>query len=417
MMAEPIVITGIGAISPIGNDVESIWKNLINGKSGISNITRFDASSFSTRIAGELKGFDPSSLGSPKELRRMDRLSWHALAACSEAINQSGLETSNSSPERSGVFWASGNGGMETVDQGLLEYANNQERPRFSPYFQSKVLVDAPSGWIAQRHNFKGPNFTAVAACASSNVAIMSAMLHLQAGLCDVALTGGSEAPISPSVVGGFSAMKALSHLNETPELASRPFAADRGGFVLAEGGAALVLETLSHALNRNAPILAVLAGCGNANDAGHPTSADPEGIGSASSIKMALKMANLKHSEISAINPHATSTPTGDLAEYHALCSVFGKDLSGIPVFPTKCMTGHLLGAAGALEAVIAIKCLLEQLIPGTINIGTIDPHLESIPLLISGKSESIALSHVLSHSAGFGGHNASVIFSKYDH
>jgi len=227
-------------------------------------------------------------------------------------------------------------------------------------------------------------------------------------------LAGGSEAPITPSVLGGFSAMKALSHRNESPETASRPFAADRDGFVLAEGGAALVLETYTHAIKRKAPILAILAGCGNANDAGHPTAADPLGIGSADSMRMALKMADMEASSISAISPHATSTPNGDLAEYEAMCAVFGSNLASIPVFPTKCMTGHLLGAAGALEAVISIKCLLENLLPPTINTETVDSRIDSLNLLLPKTQYSVSLNSIMSHSAGFGGHNATVIFKK---
>jgi len=415
MKTEQIVITGVGALSSLGLDAATNWENLLKGKSGISDITRFDASQFHTRFAGEIKDFDPASIGDRKEIKKMDRLSWYALSVVKEAITQSGIETSGFDRSRAGVVWASGNGGMETIDHALIEFAHTNGKPAFSPFFQSKALLDSPSGWIAQRHHLTGPNLATVAACASSNSAIMTAMVYMKAGLCDVMIAGGSEAPITPSVVGGFGAMKALATKNDSPQSASRPFDAHREGFVLAEGAGALVLETLSHALKRNAPILAVLSGCGNANDAGHHTSADIEGKGTAASVNLALEMAGISISEIDAINPHATSTHNGDLAEYKGYLSVFGDRLAEIPLSATKCMTGHLLGAAGALEAVICVKSIQDQCLSPVINFETPDPEIEPGKILIPKEALKMEIRHILSHSAGFGGHNATAVFSRF--
>ncbi len=413
MKTEQIVITGIGALSSMGANADEMWQNLLLGKSGISAITRFDASKFPTRFAGEIKDFDPSCIGDRKEIKKMDRVSWYALAAVKEAIDQSGLEQTHFDRSRAGVCWASGNGGMETIDNALIDFAQNEGKPVFSPFYQSKALLDSASGWIAQRHHLTGPNLATVAACASSNAAIMTAMVYMKAGLCDVMIAGGSDAPITPSVVGGFGAMKALSTKNDTPELASKPFDAHRDGFVLAEGSGALVLETLSHASRRNAPILAFLSGCGNANDAGHYTSADIDGKGTSASIKNALLMAGLSVSDIDAINPHATSTHNGDLAEYNGYYSVFGERMAEIPLSATKSMTGHLLGAAGAVEAVICVKTLMEHHIPPVTNTEIHDPEIPSGMLLLPKTLQKMEVNTILSHSAGFGGHNATAIFS----
>jgi 3-oxoacyl-[acyl-carrier-protein] synthase II len=408
-----IVVTGIGTVNPIGNSAQETWQSLILGKSGISEITRFDASAFSTRFAGQLSGFDPANYLSVKDIRKMDRLAWYALAACDEAWNQSGLGNQAFDAIRCGVSWASGNGGIESIDQALLDYSSQKERPRFSPYFQSKALPDSASGWIAARYNLKGPNQLSVAACASSNVALFTAMLYMQAGHCDLMLVGGSDAPITPSVLGGFGSMKALS-TSANMHTASRPFAASRDGFVLGEGAATLVLETYAHAKSRNATILAVLSGCGNANDAFHPTAAEEQGSGTFHSVNMALQMAGLKPEAIDLINPHATSTPNGDLAEYNGLYRVFGKSLANIPMAATKAMTGHLLGAAGALEAVCCILSLQKQHLPSGRNIFELEPSIAERGINVCEENKAAEIRHALSHSAGFGGHNASVIFSS---
>jgi 3-oxoacyl-[acyl-carrier-protein] synthase II len=413
MNAEPIVVTGIGILSPVGKNVQENWNSLRNGISGVKAISRFDSAPFNTHFAAEIEGFDPSGIDHVKQLRKMDRLSWYALAACDEALNMAQLNQGNFKPDRTGVSWASGNGGIESIDEALVAYATDRSRPRFSPYFQSKALPDSASGWIASRYGFKGPNQLSVAACASSNAAILTAMLYLRAGLCDVMVAGGSDAPITPSVIGGFGAMKALSTRNDAMVEASRPFANSRDGFVLGEGGAALVLETLSHAEKRGANILAVLSGCGNANDAGHPTAADKDGYGTSASCRMALEMAKLDASEIQLINPHATSTPNGDSAEYNGFHAVFSDLLKTIPMSATKCMTGHLLGAAGAVEAAFNVLALQNQAFPAGINHFDTEISFVNSGILLCGKTMEGKIDHTLSHSAGFGGHNATVILS----
>ncbi len=408
-----IVVTGIGTVNPLGNDCASSWKALCEGKSGVSAIDRFDASAFNTHFAAHIQDFDPLKLDDRKQIRKMDRLVWYALAACDEALKHSKVNLDALDKNRLGVSWASGNGGIESIDQALLEYAVHEDRPRFSPYFQSKALPDSASGWIASRYGFRGANQLSVAACASSNVAIGTAMLMLRSGMCDAVLAGGSEAPITPSVLGGFGAMKAMSTRNDICTEASRPFSADRDGFVLGEGAAALLLETESHALQRKASILAYLTGYGNANEAGHPTAADESGMGTAQSVEMALAGANLQPQDISLINPHATSTPNGDLAEYNGLYRVFGEHLSQIPMAATKCMTGHLLGAAGAIEAVWSLLSIIEQKNPAGINLFPLEASIYERGIKLCNTSEHRKIDHVLSHSAGFGGHNASIIFS----
>jgi 3-oxoacyl-[acyl-carrier-protein] synthase II len=411
--ATRIVVTGIGTINPLGLDCASSWRALCEGKSGVSPIDRFDASAFTTQFAAHIQAFEPHILGDRKQIRKMDRLVWYALSACDEALNQANVNKASLDKDRLGVSWASGNGGMESIDQALLDYAAHPEKPRFSPYFQSKALPDSASGWIASRYGFKGANQLSVAACASSNVAIGTAMLMLQSGMCDAVLAGGSEAPITPSVLGGFGAMKALSTRNDSYTEASRPFSADRDGFVLGEGAAALVLETERHALQRKAHILAYITGYGNANEAGHPTAADESGSGTAKSVKMALSWAELQAQHISLINPHATSTPNGDLAEYNGLHSVFGERLGKIPMAATKCMTGHLLGAAGAIEAIWSLLSIIEQKIPAGMNLFPLEPSIQERGIQLCTSSKPHKIEHVLSHSAGFGGHNASLIFS----
>ena len=411
-----IVVTGIGTVNPIGLSAEETWNALLAARSGISKITRFDASAFTTQYAGQIEGFDPAKFLTPKEARRMDRLAWYALAACDEAWNQSGLGNHSFDALRCGVSWASGNGGIESIDHALLEYAEQKDRPRFSPFFQSKALPDSASGWIAARYRLQGPNQLSVAACASSNAAIFTALLYLQAGICDAMLVGGSDAPITPSVLGGFGAMKALT-TNPDMHAASRPFAASRDGFVAGEGAGALVLETYAHAIKRNAPILAVLSGCGNANDAYHPTAAEEQGSGTYYSVDMALQMARIKPEEIGLINPHATSTPNGDLAEYNGLHRLFGSALANIPMAATKAMTGHLLGAAGALEAVCCIMSLQKQHLPSGRNIFEFEPSISERGINVCKENRSAEIRHALSHSAGFGGHNATVVFSRFAH
>lgn len=414
MNKKTIVVTGMGIISPLGSNLIDVWKNLLAGYNAAGPITRLDASFFPTRFAAEVKGFDASGLDNPKQLRKMDRLSWYALGACDQAIEMAGFKPDSANAHRAGVSWASGNGGIESIDQALLEFAKYPERPRFSPYFQSKALPDSASGWIAARYGFKGPNQLSVAACASSNAALFTASLYLQAGFADVMIAGGSDAPITPSVLGGFGAMKALSTRNDSPQTASRPFANDRDGFLLGEGAGALVLETLEHAEKRGASILAVLSGCGNANDAGHPTAADEHGSGTTESVKMALQMAGLAPSVISLINPHATSTPNGDEAEYNGLNAVFGDALGDIPMAATKCMSGHLLGAAGAVEAVFSLLSIQHQQTPAGINHFQTEVSMVNRGIRLCRNPENRNIQHVLSHSAGFGGHNASVIFSR---
>lgn len=410
-----VVVTGTGAISPLGNSGEESWNALLSGKSSAAPITRFNADKFKTRIACEVKNFFPADHLDKKTIRTTDRFTRYALIAGQEAWEMAGLQHEKLNKRRCGIIWASGNGGVETFEEEVRDYYLQDQQPRFNPYMIPKTLADTPSGMLALRFGFQGVNFAAIAACAASNAAIVQAMQQIRWGKADLIICGGSEAPVTPAWIGGFSAMKALSVRNDSPSTASRPLDADRDGFVVGEGAAALVLESYEHAIARGAKIYAEVLGGGISADAYHPVSAHPNGEGAAICMEDALEDAGLSPKQISYINLHATSTILGDLSEITAMEKVFGANLDSIRLVATKSATGHLLGAAAALEAVFCIKSLETGIIPPNINLFRPDPALPAnlrLPLHTELLPEP---KYVLSNSFGFGGHNAAVVFGNY--
>ena len=413
--ARRVVITGLGALSPLGHSVKDTWRSLCAGESGGGLITKFDASGFAARIACELKGFEPLDHFPRKMIHRMDRLSLYALKAVKEAWEDSGLnEFSIRNPGRAGVIWASGNGGVESIEGALLE--NDTDRPRFSPYLIPRILIDTPSGMIALEYGLKGINYCPVSACASSNTAFMDAFQYIRWNKADFMVAGGSEAPITRMNIGGFGAMKALSTRNESPAEASRPLDAYRDGFVMGEGAGALILEEFEHARRRGAPVYAEIIGTGMSNDAYHATSSHPEGEGAALAIQMALEEAGIHAADIDYVNLHATGTPAGDLGELKALAGLIPQNKRHeVYISATKGATGHLLGAAGALEGVISVMSLKHGTIPPTINTDTPDPDLPAGFNYVWQEAKACSgLEYVLSNNFGFGGHNAVVLFRR---
>jgi 3-oxoacyl-[acyl-carrier-protein] synthase II len=410
-----VVVTGMGAITPIGNNVSSFWQALVAGKSGAAPITKFDTSLFKTKFACEIKNFNPEDYFDRKTARKNDPFTLYALITTKEALDDAGLDMTTLDKNKSGVIWASGNGGITTFETEMLEYAKAGIGPRFSPFFIPKILSDTPSGAIALAHEFRGINYCTVSACASSNSAIMDAFNYIKWGKAKVMIAGGSEAPITQSAVGGFGAMKALSTRNDDPSTASRPFDKERDGFVMGEGAGALVLEELDHAIARGAKIYAEVAGAGMSNDAYHSTATHPDGLGAKLAIEMALEDANITADQLDYVNLHATSTPVGDLSELQALKNLFGNTSKTIQVSATKSMTGHLLGAAGAIEAIATIKAITESIVPPTINTKLVDEALpEGIDLTL-GKAVKKDITYAMSNTFGFGGHNAIALFKKY--
>jgi 3-oxoacyl-[acyl-carrier-protein] synthase II len=410
-----VVVTGMGALTPIGNNVSSFWQALVAGKSGAAPITKFDTSLFKTKFACEIKNFNPEDYFDRKTARKNDPFTLYALITTKEAIDDAGLDMTTLDKNKSGVIWASGNGGITTFETEMLEYAKAGIGPRFSPFFIPKILSDTPSGAIALAHEFRGINYCTVSACASSNSAIMDAFNYIKWGKAKVMIAGGSEAPITQSAVGGFGAMKALSTRNDDPSTASRPFDKERDGFVMGEGAGALVLEELDHAIARGAKIYAEVAGAGMSNDAYHSTATHPDGLGAKLAIEMALEDANITADQLDYVNLHATSTPVGDLSELQALKNLFGNTSKTIQVSATKSMTGHLLGAAGAIEAIATIKAITESIVPPTINTKLVDEALpEGIDLTL-GKAVKKDITYAMSNTFGFGGHNAIALFKKY--
>ncbi len=409
-----VVISGLGTLNPLGLSVKESWKALLDGKSGAAPISRFDASRFKTRFACELKNFSAADFLDRKAIRTNDRFTQYALIAGREAWEDAGLDGQALNRQRCGVIWASGNGGVETFEQEVREYYLQGEQPRFNPYFIPKTLLDTPSGALATQFGLQGINFGTVSACAAATTAIIDAMNYISWGKADLVICGGSEAPITPTWLGGFSALRALSTQNEHPESASRPLDARRDGFVLGEGAGALILESYEHALARGATIYAEVLGGGMSADAYHATATHPEGEGAALSIQAALEDAALKPDKIDYINLHATSTPVGDLSEIKAVQKVFGEHLHQISLGASKSMTGHLLGAAGALEAVICVKSLQTSLIPPTINLEERDPALPSALKINQQAAERCNPTYVMSNSFGFGGHNATLILGR---
>ena len=411
-----VVITGLGAITPLGNTVEEFWKNIVAGKNGVGPITKFDASKFKTRFACEVKNFNPDDYGDKKEMRKYDTFTQYAIAASEQAINDSGLEFEKMSvAQRSevGVIWSSGNGGIETFEEQLKEFHSGDGTPRFNPFFIAKMIVDIAAGVISIRNKLHGPNYCTVSACASSNTAIINAFDTIRLGKATVMIAGGSEAAITRASVGGFGASQALSKRNEEPERASRPFDKDRDGFVIGEGAGALVLEELEHAKQRGATIYAEIVGGGMAADAYHLTGTAPDGIGASLGIEKALKDAGIDAGKINYINAHATSTGIGDLSELKGIQKVFGNSL--VAISSTKSMTGHLLGAAGAIESIVCVLAVKHNIVPATINLENRDEEIEELTNIVSGKSISLEINYALNNSFGFGGHTASSIFKKY--
>jgi len=412
-----VVITGLGAITPLGNSVEEFWKNIVAGKNGVGPITKFDASKFKTRFACEVKNFNPDDYGDKKEMRKYDTFTQYAIAASEQAIKDSGLEFEKMSVgQRSevGVIWASGNGGIETFEEQLKEFHTGDGTPRFNPFFIAKMIVDIAAGVISIRNKLHGPNYCTVSACASSNTAIINAFDTIRLGKATVMIAGGSEAAITRASVGGFGASQALSKRNEEPERASRPFDKDRDGFVIGEGAGALVLEELEHAKQRGATIYAEIVGGGMAADAYHLTGTAPDGIGASIGIEKALKDAGIDAGKINYINAHATSTGIGDLSELKGIQKVFGNSL--VAISSTKSMTGHLLGAAGAIESIVCVLAVKHNIVPATINLENRDEEIEELTNIVSGKSIPSEINYALNNSFGFGGHTASSIFKKYN-
>ncbi len=415
MELKRVVVTGIGAITPLGKSVPEYWEGLTNGLPGADFIQQFEVARFKTRFACEVKNFDPLDYFEKKEARKLDRFAQFALIASDEAVKDAGISKENVNPDRVGVIFASGIGGITTFQDDVMEFARGDGTPRFNPFFIPKMILDIGAGQISMRYGFRGPNFAVVSACASSTNAIIDAYDNIRLGKADIILTGGSEAVICEAGVGGFNAMKALSERNDDPKTASRPFDKDRDGFVMGEGAGVLVLEELQHALNRGAKIYCEIAGGGATADAYHLTAPHPEGLGAKNVMAAALKDAGMKPSDIDYINVHGTSTPLGDIAESKAILSVFGNDAYDLNISSTKSMTGHLLGAAGVIEAQACILAVTKNIVPPTINHFTDDPELDPELNFTFNKAQEREVQAALSNTFGFGGHNASIIVKKF--
>ena len=415
MTGRRVVVTGIGALTPIGNNLQEFWSSLKEGKSGAAAITHFDATNFKTRFACELKNFTPSDFIPKKEARRLDKFSQYALVVAEEAIKDSKINLESINPDRAGVIWGSGIGGMETFFSESVSFAKGLGEPRFNPFFIPKLISDIPAGHISIKYNFRGPNFTTVSACASSTNALIDAYNYIKWGKADLFVTGGSEAPISAPGIGGFNAMMALSTRNENPEGASRPFDRNRDGFVMGEGGGALVLEEYDHAVKRGANIYAEIAGGGLTADAHHITAPHPEGVGAKNVMKSAIAEGGIKPQQVDYINVHGTSTPLGDVAEIKAIRSLFAEHSFNLNISSTKSMTGHLLGAAGVVESIATIMAVKNNIIPPTINHETHDENIDPKLNLTLNFAQEKEVNFAISNTFGFGGHNASVLFKKH--
>ena len=411
-----VVVTGLGALTPIGNTVPSYWEGLVSGKSGAAPITYFDASEFKTQFACELKGFNSLDHFDRKEARKQDRFTQYAMVSSDEAIADAGLNDDNIDKDRIGVIWGAGIGGLETFQNEVLNFAANDMKPRFNPFFIPKLIADIAPGMISIKHGYRGPNFATVSACASSSNAIIDALNYIRLGHADVIVTGGSEAGVTYAGIGGFNAMHALSTRNDDPSTASRPFDKDRDGFVLGEGAGALILEEYEHAKARGAKIYCELAGGGLSADAHHMTAPHPEGLGAKAVMLNCLRDANLAPTDVDAINMHGTSTPLGDIAESKAIQEVFGEHAYNININSTKSMTGHLLGAAGAVEAIASILAITNKMVPPTINHQTPDENIDPKLNFTFGKAQKRDVKVALSNTFGFGGHNACVVFKEFE-
>jgi 3-oxoacyl-[acyl-carrier-protein] synthase II len=415
IQARRVVVTGLGTITPIGNNINDFWNNLIEGKSGAGPITHFDTSKFKTKFACEVKGFEFDKYFDRPELRKMDKFTQFAMIAADEAIKDSLLDLEKIDKRKVGVIWGSGNGGFQTFQEQMIEFAKGDGTPRFNPFFIPKVIADIASGWISIKYGFMGLNFTTISACATSTTAIIDAFNYVRWGKANVIVTGGSEAAINEAGIGGFNASKALSQRNDDPLTASRPFDKDRDGFVMGEGAGALILEEYEHAKARGAKIYAEVGGGGMSADAYHLTGTHPEGEGALLGMLDALNDADMKPSDIDYLNAHATSTPLGDISETKAMVRLFGENPTHLNVSATKSATGHLLGAAGAIEGIASILAVKNDIIPPTINTQNIDPEIQGSLNLTIGKKVSKKVNAAMSNTFGFGGHNATAIFKKF--
>ena len=414
MNLKRVVVTGIGAITPLGNSVPELWQGLINGISGAAPITKFDAEKFKTRFACEVKGFDANEYFGRKDARKMDAFAQYAMVATDEAVIDSGIDLEKINLDRAGVIWGSGIGGLRTFQLEVENYTDGGRNPRFNPFFIPKMIADIAAGLISIKYGFRGPNFVTVSACASASNAIIDTVNYIRLGKMDLGISGGSEAAVTEAGIGGFSSMKALSERNDTPETASRPFDKERDGFVLGEGGGALILEEYEHAKARGAKIYAEVIGGGMSADAYHITAPHPEGIGAKNVMINALDDANITPDLVDYINVHGTSTPLGDISEALAIKSVFGEHSYELNVSSTKSMTGHLLGAAGAVEAIASILAIQNQIVPPTINHMVDDERLDPKINFTFNKAQERKVEVALSNTFGFGGHNTSIIFRK---
>ncbi len=410
------MVTGLGALTPIGNTVEQYWSSLEKGVSGAAPITKFDPAKFKTKFACELKGFNVEDFIDRKEARKMDPFTQYAVVCAEQAVNDAGISKDNIDVDRVGVIWGAGIGGLKTFHDELIGYAAGDGTPRFNPFFIPKMIIDISAGYISMRHGFRGPNFSTVSACASSSNAIVDSFNYIRLGIADIIVTGGSEAAIVESGMGGFNALKALSERNDSPETASRPFDKDRDGFVMGEGAGSLVLEEYEHAKARGAKIYAEVIGGGLSADAYHLTAPHPEGLGAKNVMLNALRDAKIKPEEVDYINVHGTSTPLGDIGEIKAIQHVFGEHAYKLNISSTKSMTGHLLGAAGAIEAIASIMALQKGIIPPTINHFTDDEAFDPRLNLTFNKAQKRDVKIAISNTFGFGGHNCSVILRKVD-
>ena len=415
MQLKRVVVTGLGALTPIGNTVSEYWNNLLAGKSGAAPIKQFDASLFKTQFACEVKGFDVEQFIDKKEARKMDQFTQYAMVSVMEAVDHSGLIESNPNLDRIGVVWGSGVGGLKTFQDESKAFFEGDGTPRFNPFFIPKMIADIAAGQISIKYGFRGPNYVTVSACASSNNAIIDAFNLIRLGKADAIITGGSEAAVNEMGMGGFNALKALSTRNDDPETASRPFDLDRDGFVLGEGAGALILEEYEHAIKRGATIYAEVVGGGMSGDAYHMTAPHPEGIGARNTMIAALEDAEISPDKVDYINVHGTSTPLGDIAEVKAIQAVFGNHAYDLNISSTKSMTGHLLGAAGAIEAIACVLAVKNDIVPPTINHFTDDPEIDPKLNFTFNKAQKRTINYALSNTFGFGGHNTSVVVKKF--
>jgi 3-oxoacyl-[acyl-carrier-protein] synthase II len=416
MQLKRVVVTGLGALTPLGNNIDTYWSNLIKGVSGAGPITRFDAEKFKTQFACEVKDYDPLNYFDRKEVRKMDLFTQFALIAATEAFEDSGLNLETIDRHKAGVIWGSGIGGLKTFQDEVMSFAQGDGTPRFNPFFIPKMIADISSGMISIKYGFHGPNFVTVSACASATNAMIDAMTYIKLGKANIMITGGSEASVTEAGMGGFNSMKALSERNDSPQTASRPFDKDRDGFVLGEGAGALILEEYEHAKARGAKIYAEIVGGGMSADAYHITAPHPEGLGATRVMINALEDAEMQPEDIDYINVHGTSTPLGDVSEAIAIERVFGEHAYNLNISSTKSMTGHLLGAAGAIEAIASVLAIKHQIVPPTINHFTDDDQFNPKLNFTFNKAQERTINACLSNTFGFGGHNTSVVFKKLD-